>query len=212
MQYIHKLSSSFVLCANRKRVFKSVGKFLRLPRSFKNLPVKQEMLVWSLVQEDPLEKEMATHSSILAWEIPWTEEPGGLQSLGLQKNQTLWHELATKQKQQQVLWNKVDNRGCYFDWVGQTISETIVRAETWMKGEVGQSRRIILGRVSEHVQRFWSGKMVSIWSSKVSMLKQHVRVEKESVCGRKKGKKGGQKGNIIGYIVFLPSPIHMLNP
>ena len=44
-QYIHKLPSSFVLCANRKRMFKSVGKFLRLPRSFKNLPVKQEMLV-----------------------------------------------------------------------------------------------------------------------------------------------------------------------
>ena len=38
--------------------------------------------------EDPLEKEMATHSTILAWEIPWTEEPGGLQSLGLQKSQT----------------------------------------------------------------------------------------------------------------------------
>ena len=42
----------------------------------KNLPAKQEMQVWSLGQEDPLEKEMATHSSILAWEIPWTEEPG----------------------------------------------------------------------------------------------------------------------------------------
>ena len=38
--------------------------------------------------EDPLEKEMPTHSSILAWEIPWTEEPGGLPSLGLQKSQT----------------------------------------------------------------------------------------------------------------------------
>ena len=45
----------------------------------------QEMQVQSLGQEDPLEKEMATHSSILAWEIPWTEEPGGLQSMGLQK-------------------------------------------------------------------------------------------------------------------------------
>ena len=44
----------------------------------KNLPVKQEMWVRSLGKEDPLEKEMATHSSILAWEIPWTEEPGGL--------------------------------------------------------------------------------------------------------------------------------------
>ena len=40
----------------------------------------QETTVWSLSQEDPLEKEMATQSSILAWKIPWTEEPGGLQS------------------------------------------------------------------------------------------------------------------------------------
>ena len=45
----------------------------------------QEMWVWSLGQEDPLEKEMASHSGILVWEIPWTEEPGGLQSMGLQK-------------------------------------------------------------------------------------------------------------------------------
>ena len=44
----------------------------------KNPPAKQEMQVQSLVQEDPLEKEMATHSSILAWEISWTEELGGL--------------------------------------------------------------------------------------------------------------------------------------
>ena len=42
----------------------------------KNLPAIQEMRVRSLAQEDPLEKEVATHSSILAWEIPWTEEPG----------------------------------------------------------------------------------------------------------------------------------------
>ena len=48
----------------------------------------QEMRVWSLEREYPLEKEMATHSSILAWEIPWTEEPGGLQSIGSQKSPT----------------------------------------------------------------------------------------------------------------------------
>ena len=48
----------------------------------KNLPAMQETQVQSLGWEDPLEKEMATHSSILAWETPWTEEPGGLQSLG----------------------------------------------------------------------------------------------------------------------------------
>ena len=47
----------------------------------KNPPAKQETQVRSLSWEDPLEKEMATHSSILAWETPWTEEPGGLQSM-----------------------------------------------------------------------------------------------------------------------------------
>ena len=45
----------------------------------------QEMWIWSLGQEDPLEEEVATHSSILAWEIPWTEEPCTLQSLGMQR-------------------------------------------------------------------------------------------------------------------------------
>ena len=51
----------------------------------KNLPAKQETWVWSLSQEDPLEKGMAIHCSILAWRIPWTEESGGLQFVGLQR-------------------------------------------------------------------------------------------------------------------------------
>ena len=51
----------------------------------KNLPVMQETRVRSLGQEDPLEKGMDTHSSMLAWRIPWTEEPGGLQSMVLQR-------------------------------------------------------------------------------------------------------------------------------
>ena len=51
----------------------------------KNLPEFQETQVHSLGQNDPLEKEMATHSSILAWRIPWTEEPGGLQSMESQR-------------------------------------------------------------------------------------------------------------------------------
>ena len=52
----------------------------------KNPPAKQEAQVQSLGQEDPLEKEMATHSSTLAWEIPWTEEPGSyIQSIGSQR-------------------------------------------------------------------------------------------------------------------------------
>ena len=51
----------------------------------KNLPAMQETRVQSLNQEDPLEEEMATQSSIHAWEIPWTEEPGDIQSMGSQR-------------------------------------------------------------------------------------------------------------------------------
>ena len=59
----------------------------------KNLPVVQEMQIQSLDslgREDPLEKEMATHSSILAWRIPWTEDLGGLQSMGSQRVRRNW--------------------------------------------------------------------------------------------------------------------------
>ena len=62
-----------------------------MAQQVKNLPAMQEtqqMQVRSLGQGDPLEKEMATHSSILAWETPWTEEPSGLQSMGSQKSWT----------------------------------------------------------------------------------------------------------------------------
>ena len=55
----------------------------------KNPPAMQETGVQSLGWEDPLEKEMATHSSILAWRIPWTEEPGRLQSMGSQESDTI---------------------------------------------------------------------------------------------------------------------------
>jgi len=61
----------------------------------KNLPAMQEMQVPSLGWEDPLEKEMTTHSSILAWEIPWTNETGGLQSRGSQR---VGHDLLTRQQ------------------------------------------------------------------------------------------------------------------
>ena len=54
-------------------------------QTVKNLPAMQEAEVQSLGQEDPLEKGMATHSSVLAWRIPWAEEPSGLQSMGLHR-------------------------------------------------------------------------------------------------------------------------------
>ena len=63
-----------------------------VPQMIKNLPAMQETRVWSLDQEDRLKKEMAAHSSILTWRIPWTEEPGGLQSLG---SQWVGHDWAT---------------------------------------------------------------------------------------------------------------------
>ena len=59
-----------------------------MAQTVKNLPAIQETLVLSLSWEDVLEKEMAIHSSILAWRIPWTVEPGGLQSMGILKSQT----------------------------------------------------------------------------------------------------------------------------
>ena len=68
-------------------------------QSVKNLPAMQETWVQFLGWEDPLEKEMAIHSSILAWKIPWTEEPGGLQSMGSQR---VRHDLATKPPQSMV--------------------------------------------------------------------------------------------------------------
>ena len=65
----------------------------------KNLPAMQETRVQSLGQEDPLEEEMATHSSVLAWKIPQTEEPGRLQFMGLQR---VGHNLAIKPKPNQT--------------------------------------------------------------------------------------------------------------
>ena len=56
-----------------------------VPQMVKSLPAMQEIQVQSLGQEDPLEKGMATHSTILAWKIPWTEESGRLQSMGSQR-------------------------------------------------------------------------------------------------------------------------------
>ena len=68
-----------------KEVIKLKGESL-VASSVKNLPAMQETRVQFLGGEDPLEKEMATHSSILAWRIPWTKEPGGLHSAGLQES------------------------------------------------------------------------------------------------------------------------------
>ena len=68
-----------------KHSYHTIGASL-VAQLVKKLPAMQETRVLSLGQEDPLEKEMATRSSILAWEIPWAEKPGGLQSMGSQES------------------------------------------------------------------------------------------------------------------------------
>ena len=86
---------------------------ISLPKQFSHTPIKMDSLVkslpavretqfQSLSQEDTLEKEMATHSSILSWETPWTEEPGGLQPMELQR---VRHDLATEHALMSVEYN-----------------------------------------------------------------------------------------------------------
>ena len=94
----------------------------------KHLPAMWEAWVRSLGQEDPLEKEMATHSSILAWRMPWTEEPGGLQSTGLQRVRHDWATSlsffssrgrcwsATNVMVAQNGWSWLEELGCSFFW------------------------------------------------------------------------------------------------
>ena len=86
-----------VLCSTPVLLISSIHVCIGLPWWFsdKESTCNQEMGVRSLAQEDPLEKEMAAHSSILAWEIAWTEEPGALQST---ESQRVSYDLATEQE------------------------------------------------------------------------------------------------------------------
>ena len=76
---------------NNSYIYKNTYIYMEflVAQTVKNLPAMQETRVQSLGQEDPLEKGMATHSSVLSWEIPWTEEPGGLQFVGSQSQTRL---------------------------------------------------------------------------------------------------------------------------
>ena len=85
LQVIHKSHTQLSVCTKQMETLRSS----RMAQMVKNLPVMQETGVQSLTLEDPLEKGMATHSGILAWKIPSTEEPGGLQS---RESQRLEHD------------------------------------------------------------------------------------------------------------------------
>ena len=83
----YSLESHTVLMESNGDVVTALVEYTRaslVAQRVKRLPAMQETWVRSLGQEDPLKKEMATHSSTLAWKIPWTEKPGRLQSMGLQ--------------------------------------------------------------------------------------------------------------------------------
>ena len=100
-----------------------------MAQTLKNPPAMQETWVQSLGREDPLEKEMATHSSILAWRIPWTEEPGGLQSTGSQR---IGHDWETN-----TFTFSRDDCGCY-----QVVAlEVEGKVEFWIYFE-GRAKRI----------------------------------------------------------------------
>ena len=93
----------------------------------KNLPATQETWVQSLGQEDPLQKGMATHSSIPAWRIPWTEEPGGLQSMEF--------------KSQTELSNICLFLGLYMymaSLVAHTVKNLLIMQETWVRSLGGE--------------------------------------------------------------------------
>ena len=88
----------------------------------KNPPAKQETWVPSWVQEDPLEKGLATRSTVLAWNIPWREEPGGLQTMGLQESDTAWRlddhqQTLVGHWEKKVLWDVPPVCGLEFDSV-----------------------------------------------------------------------------------------------
>ena len=102
----------------------------------KSLSAVRESRVWSLAREDPLEKEMATHYSILTWRVPWTEEPGGLQSMGSQrvgrdwvKTLSLSIQLITGSKMPSpyrwvcYVWNRMNWDGAAIIWPKEPYGE-----------------------------------------------------------------------------------------
>ena len=116
-----------------------------LSQTVKHLPAMQETQVCSLGWDDPLEKEMATHSSILAWKIPWTEDPGGLQSMELQRvgrdwateHVTMRHELF---RVHNVPWKKQQ----YLS-IGGLLTERLIQSQCFKTTQ----RKVTMAAVPE---------------------------------------------------------------
>ena len=106
----------------------------------KNKPAMQETQVWSLGQEDTLEKEMATHFSILTWRLPWTGEPAGLLSVGLQRVGDDWvhtvlgwfrHKTCQKHVSLHLQMNKQVQRLSFQKSHSQSVQERVFRLDVW---------------------------------------------------------------------------------
>ena len=109
-------------------------KYLGLPDGsvVRNLPIKQETWIQSFHQEDHLEKEMAAHSIILAWEISWTEEPGGQQSMG---SQIVGHKLMTKIQQWNICFTR-QARILTENWISRWKFVMVEIQRSWIWGLV----------------------------------------------------------------------------
>ena len=117
----------------------------------KNLPAMRETWVWSVGWEDPLEEGMTTHSSVLAWRIPWTEEPGGLQSMGSQrlrydwaKKHTYTHHIRVDHWSTGRIWPGIYTGQCGKGWCHRINNkETLrrmVRMLTWSLGHISMMK------------------------------------------------------------------------
>ena len=128
-------------------------------QTVKNLPVTRETRVWSLSWEVPLEKGMAIHSSILAWRIPWTEKPGGLQSAGLKR---VRHDWATHTHTQVWMWELDSKEGWMLkNWclqimvLGKTLESPLDSKEIQPVNSEWNHLWIFIGRTAAEVSILW---------------------------------------------------------
>ena len=135
----------------------------------KHLPAMQETWVQSLGWEDPLEKEMATHSSILAWRIPWTREPGGLQSTGSQRVGHDWATSFSVSDQSRIvspclfnlyaeyiMWNvRLDESQAGIKIAGRSIDNLRYADYTTLMAESEEKLEGLLVGVTEESEKSW---------------------------------------------------------
>ena len=140
----------------------------------KILHVMQETWVWSLGWEDPLEKEMATYSSILAWEIPWTEKPGVLQSTGSQTSQT---QLSTDRIPKKSFFQKLNYQLslCLQSENGYLKNLKIIcMLDVCKKSRVNQNTCVIVPQLSL-TSCIILGLLINLWTSILLCIKWEVR-------------------------------------